>query len=117
MAQRNETFGRLVKAGIGSIASCEGTTAPIIEDDLGRQIGVAATTIQRYKAGHLPPEHRTVELLAEACVRRGLMGRAWLEQLLHAARYPAIDALSARLIAQRPAEPALPRVYENLPSV
>jgi hypothetical protein len=75
MTNRSESFGRLLKAGIGSIASCEGKTAPVIEEELGRAIGVAAHTIQRYKAGHLPPEARTVEILAEACVRRGLMSR------------------------------------------
>src|SRR5262245_26747908 len=63
---RSDTFGRLLKAGIGSIATCEGKTAPTVEDDLGQQIGVTAASIQRYKAGHLPPEPRTVQILADA---------------------------------------------------
>src|SRR5437660_1181341 len=102
MAQRNELFGRLLKAGIGSIAHYEGKTAPVIEDDLGQRIGVVHTTIQRYKAGHLPPEPRTVAILAEECVRRGLLGRAWLERFLHAACYPAPEKLLGQLF---PAEP------------
>jgi len=32
MKNRSEEFGRLLKAGIGSIASCEGKKAPIIMD-------------------------------------------------------------------------------------
>ena len=41
MPTRSDRFGRLLKAGISSIANCEGKTAPAIEDDLGQQIGVA----------------------------------------------------------------------------
>jgi hypothetical protein len=53
---RNNTFGRLLKGTISSIAHYEGKTAPILEDELGQQIGVTGASIQRYKAGHLPPE-------------------------------------------------------------
>ena len=116
MTNRSESFGRLLKAGIGSIASCEGKTAPVIEEELGRAIGVAAHTIQRYKAGHLPPEARTVEILAEACVRRGLMSREWLQKLLVASYYPAIDSLLDKLRPLGSLRPRLPRVYENLPA-
>jgi hypothetical protein len=41
MAHRNETFGRLLKGAINSIATYEGTTAPIIEEELGAQIHIA----------------------------------------------------------------------------
>ena len=60
---RSETFGRLLKVGIGSIATGEGKTQPAIEDELGQQSGVTGASIQRYKAGHLPPELRTIEIL------------------------------------------------------
>ncbi|KPV48111.1 hypothetical protein SE17_39805, partial [Kouleothrix aurantiaca] len=65
MPPRSDEFGRLLKAGINSIANCEGTTAPAIEDAIGEQIGLTGYTIQRYKAGHIPPETRTIKLLAE----------------------------------------------------
>jgi len=42
---RSETFGRLLKAGISSIANCEGKINPIVEEELGQQIGVAAASI------------------------------------------------------------------------
>lgn len=116
MATRSETFGRLLKAGISSIANCEGKTAPAIEADLGQDIGVASYTIQRYKAGYLPPEARTVQILAEACVRRGHLNREWAEAFLHAARYPTPDKLLDRLCPSGPARPRPPRIYENLPS-
>jgi hypothetical protein len=113
---RSETFGRLLKAGVSSIAACEGKTAPIVEEDLGNTIGVAAASIQRYKAGHVPPETRTVEILAEAAVRRGHMDRGWLQTFLRAASYPAADGLLDRLcpVAAAPARPA--RAYQNLPA-
>jgi tetratricopeptide (TPR) repeat protein len=115
MARRNEIFGRLLKAGISSIANIEGKTAPRIEEELGRVVGVAGFTIQRYKAGYLPPETRTVQILAEACVRRGLLNRSWLEQYLRAAQYPNPQELLHQLCPHVP-EQQLPHVYENLPA-
>src|SRR5215211_413468 len=93
MSNRSETFGRLLKGAINSIAAYEGKTAPAIEDELGAQIGVAGSTIQRYKAGYLPSEPRVVQILAEAAVRRGYLSRAWLQRFLQAARYPNPDVL------------------------
>lgn len=116
MKNRSEAFGRLLKAGIGSVAMCEGKRAPIIEDELGQQIGVSADSIQRYKSGYLPPEHRTIKLLAEACVRRGFLGREWLQRFLYAAHYPAPDQLLDELCPTGPARPRPKRVYHNLPA-
>jgi len=97
MSQRSETFGRLLKGAINSIAAYEGKTAPVIEDELGAQIGVAGSSIQRYKAGYLPTEPRAVQILAEAAVRRGFLSRAWLQRFLQAARYPAPETLISQL--------------------
>ncbi len=113
---RDDAFGRLLKAGIGSIALCEGKRAPHIEDDLGELIHVSADSIQRYKAGHLPPDIQMVQALAEACVRRGLMGRSWLEQFLKVARYPAPERLLVQLFPEAPARERPKRVNENLPA-
>ncbi len=96
MSNRSETFGRLLKGAINSIAAYEGKTAPAIEDELGEQIGVAGSTIQRYKAGYLPTEPLVVQILTEAAVRRGYLSRAWLTRFLQAARYPNPDALVAQ---------------------
>jgi hypothetical protein len=116
MSNRSETFGRLLKAGISSIVNCEGKKAPIIEDELGQLIGISGDSIQRYKAGHLPPESRTIEILAEAAIRRGFLGREWLQRFLHAARYPFADTLLNQLCPIGPTRPRPPRVYENLPA-
>jgi predicted ATPase/class 3 adenylate cyclase len=97
MSNRSETFGRLLKGAINSIAAYEGKTAPAIEDELGAQIGVAGSAIQRYKAGYLPPEPRTIEIIAAAAVRRGYLSRAWLQRFLQAARYSNPDTLLAQL--------------------
>ena len=113
---RSEIFGRLLKAGIGSIATYEGKTAPAIEDELGELIGVSAASIQRYKTGHLPPERRTLEILAEACVRRGLLGREWLQKFLYAATYHAPEQLLDKLCPTGPERQRPPRIYENLPA-
>jgi hypothetical protein len=78
MTHRNETFGRLLKAGISSIVNCEGKKAAIVEDELGEQIGISGDSIQRYKAGHLPPRRAPIEILAAAAVQRGFLDREWL---------------------------------------
>jgi transcriptional regulator with XRE-family HTH domain len=93
-----------------------GKTAPVIEGELGTEIGVAPTTIQYYKAGNVPPEPRTIEILARACVQRGLLGREWLQRFLHAARYPTPDTLLDRLCPSSPARSHPDRIYENLPA-
>lgn len=72
---KSEQFGPLLKAGIGSITYCERKTTPVVEEDLGPSIGVAGKTIQRYKAGRLPPEDRAIEILAEAALQRGYLSR------------------------------------------
>jgi len=97
MSQRSETFGRLLKGAINSIAAYEGKAALVVEDELGAQIGVTGASIQRYKAGYLPPDPRPVQILAEAGVRRGFLARAWLTRFLQAARYPTADTLIASL--------------------
>lgn len=116
MTNRNEKFGRLLKAGIGSAAMQAGKTAPIIEDELGQQIGISGKTLQRYKSGHLPPEPSTVKLLAEACVCQGRMNREWLQDFLHAARYPHPDALLDELCPMGTARARPARVYHNVPA-
>src|SRR4051812_6011661 len=90
---RSDSFGRLLSGAINSIATYEGKTAPIVEDELGALVIVAGKTIQRYKAGHLPPEHATVKVLAEAAIHRGFLGREWLARFLYAARYPFAEKL------------------------
>ncbi len=115
-AMKSTQFGRLLKAGISSIANKEGVTAPMIEEDLGVQIGVAGNTIQRYKSGHVPPEPKSVKIMAQVCVQRGLMGKPWLEQFLRAAVYPHPEALVGELFPLPPGLRPEQRVYENLPA-
>src|SRR5262249_52904470 len=64
MPTHSETFGRLLKGAINSIAAYEGKTAPAIEDEIGGQVGLSSSAIQRYKTGHLPPDPRAVQVLA-----------------------------------------------------
>src|SRR6266508_4026655 len=93
MGNRSETFGRLLKGAINSIAAYEGKMAPAVEEELGAKIGVAGSAIQRYKSGFLQPDARAVQLFAEAAVRRGYLGRAWLTRFLQSAGYSAPEHL------------------------
>lgn len=116
MEKRSESFGRLLKAGISGIAAIEGKTQQAVETELGDLIGVAGVTLQRYKTGYLPPEPASIELLAEACVQRGLLGQRWLERFLEAGRLSAytIRGLAARLFPSVAQENA-PVTKPNLP--
>jgi len=111
----NPEFGHLLTGAINSIASYEGKTAAAIETELGEKLGVAPSTIQRYKSGKVPPEARTVVCLAEEAIRRGYLNREWLTRFLHNARYPAPSAIIENLF---PAyhQSSAPRVYQNLPA-
>ena len=113
---RSESFGRLLKGAIGSIAHYEGKTAPVIEEELGSKTLTSGASIQRYKAGHIPPDARSIEILAEAAVKRGYLNREWLQSFLHAARYPAPDKLVDQLCPVGPTRQRPPRIYENLPA-
>lgn len=116
MAHRNETFGRLLRGAISSIATYEGKTIPTIEEDLGSQIGISGAMVERYKGGLVPVEPERVKVLAEAAVKRSYQNREWLQRFLHAARYHTTDQLLDQLCPLGPARPRLPRVYENLPA-
>ena len=115
MTNRSDTFGRLLKGAINSIATYESKTAPIIEEELAAKVHLAGSAIQWYKAGYLPPDPHTVEIIAEAAVRRGYLNRDWLRHFLHAARYPNADRLIEQLCPSDPVRPRPPRVYQNLP--
>jgi tetratricopeptide (TPR) repeat protein len=118
-SNKSAAFGRLLKGAINGIANYEDKTAPTIEEELGALIGVSGKTIQRYKSGNLPPVDRdndAVRVLAEAAVRRGFLGREWLERFLHAARYPAAEKLLDELTPAHAPRPRPERVYANLPA-
>lgn len=114
-AKVNPEFGRLLSGAINSIATYEGKTAPIVEQELGQQIGLTVASIQRYKSGRLPPDPRAIRIFAEAGVRRGYLNRRWLTRFLHVAGYPAPDALIDELCPATLTERAEERVLHNLP--
>jgi hypothetical protein len=114
--KKNDDFGRLLSGAINSIAIYEGRSAPNIEESLGESIGLSGASIQRYKRGFVPPDHRTVKMLAEAAVKRAFLSRRWLSRFLHTARDPNPDEVLDELCPTTlidPAATALPR--HNLP--
>lgn len=116
---RNETFGRLLKAAIGSIVAHEGKTAPVVEEELGNFMGVSGASIQRYKAGHIPPESRSIEILATAGVQRGYLNQTWLKAFLRTSGYTAQEQLIKKLfgvIFTPEQHHANKPVYSNLPA-
>jgi hypothetical protein len=112
---RNLDFGHLLTGAINSITAYEAKTAAAVEMEFGEKLGVAPSTIQRYKSGQLPPETSMVEFFSEEAIRRGYLNREWLERFLHAARYPASGQLIERLLPAHPRS-APARIYQNLPA-
>ena len=112
--KKNMEFGRLLRGAINSIAIYEGKTNPIIEDELAQHIHLAPSTIQYYKAGNIPPEMHTIEVFAEAGVRRGYLNREWLVKFLKEARYPKPDALLSQLCPSNTVLSSPNRVRSNL---
>src|SRR5512134_250168 len=112
---RNSEFGHLLTGASNSIAAYESKTSAAVEMELGEKLGVAASTVQRYKAGYLPPETHMIECLASESVRRGYLNREWLSRFLHTARYPAPNAIIEGLFPSHP-QAAPKHVYQNLPA-
>lgn len=115
--QQSRAFGRLLKAGLNSIATIEGKKGPDIDDEVGDLVGLAGTSLQRYRSGAVPTDHHFTNTLAEACVTRGMMGRPWLEKFLQAARFPRYEgqALIARLFPDTAAPARSPVARSNIP--
>lgn len=116
---RSEKFGRFLKGAIGSIVAHEGKTAPVVEEELGEAMGLSPASIQRYKAGHIPPDRRNLEILAQAAIRRGYLNRQWLAEFLQIARYSNPTPLIEQLCPAFPGAGSTksPVVsYNNLPA-
>ncbi|MFN8473887.1 MAG: NB-ARC domain-containing protein [Anaerolineae bacterium] len=109
-------FGELLTGAINSIAAYERKTALNIETELGGKIGLTAASIQRYKAGHVPPDARTIEVLASEAVRRAYLNQQWLERFLKAARYPAPQRLVEQLFPVSTQPSRALRIPHNLPA-
>lgn len=113
----NPEYGHLLTGAINSIAAYEGKTSAAIETELGARLGVAGSTIQRYKSGQVPPDPQIIETLAAEAVRRAYLNREWLARYLRAARCPASQEIIERLIPSRPQAPqSSRRIYQNLPA-
>jgi tetratricopeptide (TPR) repeat protein len=117
MKKQSETFGRLLKAGLNSIAMIEGKTSPLIDEEIGALVSLAGTSIQRYRSGFIPGDHDFARVVAEACIARGLLGQRWLEPFLKAANYPPFEAqaLIARLFPAASAPARVTPTRPNLP--
>jgi hypothetical protein len=97
-AEHNELFGDLLKAGLYSAATLtKRTGAELDELEISPRIGLAPSSLQRFRGGDIPPP-KYVAVFADVGVRKGLMGKLWLERFLQAARYPVHEARA--LVAQ-----------------
>jgi LuxR family glucitol operon transcriptional activator len=115
MTFTSDTFRRLLRAGIASIAASEDKTTARVEAELAQQFGRAGSAIRHYKEGRIPPDAHTIEVLVTAGVQRGYMGREWARRMLSATRYANPDALMEVLFPEPGGHAQVPRVRSNLP--
>lgn len=95
----------------------EGKTGTALDEEIGALVGLAGTSLQRYRSGAIPNDPEITRVFAEVCVTRGLMGRLWLEQFLQTARFPPYEgkAMIARLFPEAPAATRPAAARPNIP--
>ena len=62
--KRNVKFGQLLSGMIGAVAKFEGKKIEVIREEIGLEVGLSASTIERYQAGLLPTEFGITEKFA-----------------------------------------------------
>ncbi len=91
-------FGQLLTEGVRYICAHESKQMQVVEDELGYAVGRNGSSAIRYwRNGHWPVDSSIVETLAREMVRRGHLGRAWLERFLRSANYPDPQTLCDEL--------------------
>jgi tetratricopeptide (TPR) repeat protein len=120
---KNERFGQKVKGLVNSISAERGATAEVINDEIAEAITgktaktIGAATVESYKRGNVPDDHRIIEVLAELSVKAGSRNREWVYNFLQIAQYPAVEKLLDRLFPAAPApRKTESRIYQNLPA-
>lgn len=94
-------FGQYLKWGIECVAAHQpgwksGRRKKMTKQDamaiLGERCGRGPDAVERWARGHLPPDFKMVEDLAQACVEMGGMHRSWLHDFLNYAGHPSVEA-------------------------
>ena len=98
MAASPELFAQLLTEGIQRIRVREGKSIRVIQDELGYELGrEGGAAVEHWRKGRLPPRLADVEQLARTIVKRGMLGRTWLEAFLQSAGHPAPALLGTEL--------------------
>jgi tetratricopeptide (TPR) repeat protein len=114
LSNRSERFGRLFSAAIAAIARLEGKTEATVQAELGMTFDRSGKALERWKTGLRPRDPQIIQALAEAGVRRGLLGRLWAEQFLTVTGFPSTRELLDDLAPAPQAQNQLPRRSTNL---
>ncbi len=118
-AQTKEEFARLLSEGVYRIKLHETKSLQIIQDQLGYAIGrEGGSSVDYWRRGHVPSKLEDLENLAREIVRRGRLGRNWLEQFLIHGRHPAPDQLADELFSSDAVQTAVSAANQrpnNLP--
>lgn len=114
--KKYETFGRLLRGMLATVAAAENRTAEALEEEIAGSIYVAATTMRNYKSGMSLPQSTAIRRLAQIAHERAYLNREWVRRFLVAAQYHHIDALLQELFPESAPDSAPPRVLHNLPA-
>lgn len=113
-----QRFGDLLRFAVKGLSAYGDLSIPTIEHYLGRQIGVAQTSIPRYYEGKGRIDLRVIKLFLAFGARSTFLSREWGRALLEAAHYARYGDPTELLdehwppegLPQRP-----PRIFSNLP--
>lgn len=102
MKETATVFGDMLTEAIRTIKSCEGKSIAIIQDELAIALERGSgKTVERWRAGNLPPTDEDRAELARLVHARscGRLSRHWFERFLKQMRYPNVDTLCDALFA------------------
>jgi hypothetical protein len=90
--------------GVHRIRLQENKPIPVVQDELGFQLGrEGGSMVEYWRKGYLPKSVKDVSILARELVRRGGLDRAWLDSFLACAEYPHRSQLLRELWPDQPA--------------
>ncbi|MBN1994067.1 MAG: hypothetical protein JW953_15325 [Anaerolineae bacterium] len=111
-------FKQLLKEGIDSVANRQNKTVRKVEQEIGEALHISPHTVQRWKRGFVPTDMQRVEFMISYCHQNGRVDRAWAQRFLVQVGHPTPAVVVERFFPKVPAQddqPALPRLYHNLP--
>lgn len=94
---KDDEFGRLLNKGLRAVAAHDDLSMGGLRIELGRELSVTPSAIEKWEQGQIPRDPTCVSYLAEECVKRGRCDIGWLKSFLSRGLHPDQDRIINRL--------------------